>query len=532
VLAILAGALAPACVSESTTELGTRERAVGHGAGLPARTVWDWNGVVGTGQSLAVGGWGDLSQGKDLYVVSRTQPYDNLKLHDSTPFEPDAGRSPYSLDGGGTYSVVPLTEPIRDLEVDGVPKDFQYPGNILGETPQSGMANQLTFMALRRGEPGLTSLHSAVGWWGHDMSGIDKEGTGKAYPASLMEARQFKRLADEAGMSFGYQAVVLTHGESDSTNVGFEGDLEQMWVDYNEDLSAITGQTQRIPLLVSQQASGPFFGGPPLSSLAMWRAGLDHPGDIVCVGPKYQYVYVDGTHMNAPSYRRLGEKYAEVLDALNHGVAWQPLEPTSASLEGNVIRVVFHVPTPPLGWDTTLELPHTSAPSKGIIDNRQWASGRGFEVANTAGNLTITNVSISGDSVLIELPGAPSRDGLTVRYAVTQDAQVQSAGSGTGRLGQLRDSNDVVGYDAVDVDVNVTSGSSILTAVVPGSFMGRSVREIVTNPALPENTIIVARPDEGTIVLSSAWPDASGRATVKLHDSLHNYAVQFERLVE
>ena len=29
-----------------------------------------------------------------------------------------------------------------------------------------------------------------------------------------------------------------------------------------------------------------------------WQVGLDHPGDVVCAGPKYQYSYAaDGVHL-------------------------------------------------------------------------------------------------------------------------------------------------------------------------------------------------------------------------------------------
>lgn len=497
----------------------TDDRSVAPDGGT-ARTVWDWNGVIGTGQSLAVGGWA-FDEAPDLTTVSLTQPYRNLKLFDATPYWPDAGVGPYSLDGSGVYSVVPLVEPIR---VGPLGDDLQYPDNILNETPQSGMANEMTFLSLGRGGPSLVSVHSAVGTAGAVLADIDKQGDGKAYPAGLMEARVLRRLADQAGLSFGYQAVVLTHGEGDATNPEYEAGLHQLALDYDADLRQITGQTQAIPLILTQQSTAPETG-PPLSALEQWRASLDYPHAIVCAGPKYQYNYVSDAHMDGPSYRRLGEKYAEVLDALNRGVDWQPLQPLSATLRGDRITIVFHVPTPPLEWDTTLPTPHATL-------DPEWAGGRGFEVAGVVdggeANLTITSATITGDSVILGLSAVPPSGNLVVRYAITKDTMEPDVASATARRGQLRDSNDIVGYDAVSLDVVVTQGSDTIKSVAPGAFTGRSAREIVTHPALPTNTIIRTRPDPSTAVLSTPWPGPTGVATVRLHNSLHNYAVHFE----
>ena len=59
---------------------------------------FDWVGILGTGQSLAVGYAGTP-------VVSTTQPYGNLKLL-------DAGSDPKYDGVGDERSLVPLTAPI------------------------------------------------------------------------------------------------------------------------------------------------------------------------------------------------------------------------------------------------------------------------------------------------------------------------------------------------------------------------------------------------------------------------------------
>jgi hypothetical protein len=75
-----------------------------------------------------------------------------------------------------------------------------------------------------------------------------------------------------------------------------------------------------------------------------------------------------------------------------------------------------------------------------------WSKGRGFEVQNQSGEQTIDSVAIQGDSLVITLANDPDPMGLAVRYAVTQDGSGTLGGLATGRIGQLRDSDPLIGY--------------------------------------------------------------------------------------
>jgi hypothetical protein len=45
-------------------------------------------------------------------------------------------------------------------------------------------------------------------------------------------------------------------------------------------------------MFVSQQNSVPADArSASISAVQVWKAGVDHPGEIVCTGPKYQYSY-------------------------------------------------------------------------------------------------------------------------------------------------------------------------------------------------------------------------------------------------
>jgi len=250
------------------------------------------------------------------------------------------------------------------------------------------------------------------------------------------------RLAAAQGKTYGVGAITIIHGESDAGNNNYANDLFQLISDYNADLLPLTGQTARIPLLVSQQNSVP--GGAnqvAVSAVQQWKAGVDHPGDVVCIGPKYQYSYAadprDHVHMGAVEYEKLGEKYGQVYyERVILGHDWQPLQPTGTEVSGNVITVHFHVPVPPLVWDDSLPPPHTTI--------AEWASGRGFEVSAAGPAQTIDAVEIVGeDTVKITCRSDLTGRAVTLGYAATTDGTAMV--NGTFRWGHLKDSDPFVG---------------------------------------------------------------------------------------
>jgi hypothetical protein len=340
-------------------------------------------------------------------------------------------------------SVVPLVEPIRPLATR---YPGAYPANIYGETPHTAMANQISSLCARDVCGQYVSVHTVVGESGQGMQVINKAAgvtatRGHAYAATLFEVAALKRLAAAAGKTYGVGAIVLTHGETDGLSDHYESDLVELYRDYNADIAAITGQSTKIPLLLTQQQTCPGDGSPPAALIAQWKIGVDQPGEIVCAGPKYQYPYApDHVHLLATGYDRLGEKYGEVYyEKVVLGRDWQPLQPVALQRTGRVIAVAFHVPSPPLAWDDSLPAPHQAA-------HKAWSRGRGFEVDSRNGEWTIDSVAIQGNSVVIVLADDPTTKDVVVRYAVTQDGEGAFGGLALGRIGQLRDSDPVVGF--------------------------------------------------------------------------------------
>jgi hypothetical protein len=350
-----------------------------------------------------------------------------------------------------TLSMVALREPIG-RQAPAYPSS--WPTNIAAsETPHTPMANQLTTFVNAATGADFVSVHSAVGENGQPLSFLAKGATivgvnGHAYEATLIETRAITRLAQAAGKTYGVAAIIMTHGESDAGNALYKDQLYALWTDYSVDLPAITGQSEPPLMIVSQQNTT---NERSPSTLAAWQIGVDHPTDVVCSGPKYQYPYTsDNLHLIVDGYELLGEKYAQVFyerKLLGHD--WQPLQPTSAARDGRVVTVNFHVPVGPLVWEETFQQPHQTTLT-------QWSAGQGFELRDGGGApLAIASVAIDGDAVHItsaaDLPAT-----VTVGYAISGDTteKMTTPFTGAEHWGRLRDSDPFVGVNTQKAQPN------------------------------------------------------------------------------
>jgi lysophospholipase L1-like esterase len=386
---------------------------------------WDWNGIIGTGQSLSVG---------TTPAISTTQPYNNLKLSLGDATVPPWDSSLSAL------SMVPLIEPIRKMAPT---YPSPYPLNTWGETPHSAMANQLTTLVRYNSSSDYVSVHTVVGESGQGMVALAKStgdttaSIGRAYAATIFEAEAITRLAKAEGKTYGIAAVLMTHGETDSGSSTYKDELIKLFADYNTDLRAITGQTESIPMFLSQQFAYPQGAGQrPLATQTQWQLGVERPTEFVCVGPKYQFPGKgDGVHLNVEGYRQYGEKVAQVYyERIVLGRDWAPLQPTAATRDGRKVIVTFHVPVPPLVWEESFS------------DSSRWPTGKGFELRQINSIVPIESVEISGNTVVITAGKDLPATNLTVGYAMTANSAQMTTASKSFRWGKLRDSDPFVGY--------------------------------------------------------------------------------------
>jgi hypothetical protein len=404
-------------------------------------TDFDVNHVLITGQSNSVSNSGTP-------VLSSGQPYSNLMF--------DTGVMPMTgCDGAGckTFatptSFVPLTEGDRF---------FGY----AVETSAAGLANEVAMLGRDRYQGVIPKLpldhrvlvsnHGRSGntYWCLRKGGCNyKPGYLSPFEQGMMEVAEAQKIAEAASQSYAVRAVAAIHGESDHYSYtdgsqefpqsGSDGTPDKIqsyadalveWqADYEAGIKAITNQLVPVPLFVSQ-ISG--WNDAVTSKVAQFQvdAHVMAPGKVVLIGPSYHLPIdqQDCLHFTNHGARQLGEYFAKVYArVVFEGKPWEPVRPKTLTREGNVIRVAFHVPSPPLVLDT-----------ERVAETANF--GFGFDDASGA-SPAITKVEVTGpDQVTITLASAPTGPTPRLTYAQNQVPRT-CIGTPRGARGNLRDSD-------------------------------------------------------------------------------------------
>lgn len=295
----------------------------------------------------------------------------------------------------------------------------------------SGFANLVSVLAREHGTRHdlLVSVHAS----GAKTYAQLKLGT-KPFRTGLAQVTAANALATKDGKALVVRAVTTVHGESDHAekSTRYEADLLAWQADYEREVTAITHQTEPIPMFETQMSSWTkMMGGAETSAIpaAQLAAHVDSHGKIVLVGPKYHLQYAkDGVHLTGLGYRHMGEDYAKAYErVVVEGRPWEPLRPIAVTQEGNTVTVKLIVPAPPIALDTEL------------VTN---PGNFGFEYIDaSASSPTIQKVEIAGpDTVTITLSATPTADDRHLRYAFTGTRGARS-GPTSGARGNLRDSD-------------------------------------------------------------------------------------------
>ena len=266
----------------------------------PSFVYRDVNHVLGTGQSLALGSSGSPQ-------LSNSQPYAN------TMFITGAVTG-----GTGLTAFAPLEE--RGVE-----------------SMSSSLANLVTKLARSAvliGEPPSTSSHDLLVSV-HALDGrayweLKKGGPSGAYENGIAQVIAANRLTAAANKSYIVRVVTTVHGESDqlSNFQKYEAAMLEWQADYENDVKAITGQAESIPMLETQISSWTKLTFPTsVVAIAQLSAHINAPGKVILVGPKYHLPYgTDGLHLTNEGYRHMGEDYAKVYRrVILEGKPWEPI---------------------------------------------------------------------------------------------------------------------------------------------------------------------------------------------------------------
>lgn len=423
------------------------------------------NHIISTGQSNATGSFA-------VPILSTTQPYANRMLNEART------------------ALVPLVEPIT--------------GAIswaLGETMSSGLPNSLSYFQSQEGS-GYSSIVSLRGDGALAYSAL-MQGT-DMYNALLSDVINAKNISLDENKTHIVRALTVVHGETDEYSGVSAEQYEQYLVewqqDYENDIKAITGQEESVPMFTDQMSSWMSFGSAtPHTAIGQYNAAKNNPDTIIMVAPKYIFDVGDWmSHMKNYSYRRLGEYYAKVYKkVIIDGEEWKPLMPEEITMYGNEIHARFHVPVPPLAFDTTAVLAKANY---------------GFEYADSTNSAQISSVEIiSPDTVKITLTNIPTGSDPKLRYAFTGVVGSWTGSQITGSArGNLRDSDMT---EAVHQDAAVPSyvGNYLHNWALT---FDEPIIESSPLPDAPTEVFAVAGQTNGSAVVSFVPPTNTGSGAI------------------
>lgn len=230
------------------------------------------------------------------------------------------------------------------------------------------------------------------------------------------------------------RVVNMIEGEADGliSNTTYDRDLEAYRQQFAIDCAERLGQTE-IPYLFTCQTSS--VAGYKGGSIALrdsfttpflqLRAALTNPL-IVLVGPKYQYTYLDHSHIDSLSTRLHGEKYGQVYrHVITDQRQWLPVHASNVVRDNDSIVLTLHSPV-----SMPVEIDDVAVTDPGDY---------GFNLLD-AGGVTIGSVTQTGDyEVTVECSGNVP-DGSRLSYAF-HNGTSGTSGWDTGARGCIRDSD-------------------------------------------------------------------------------------------
>lgn len=362
-------------------------------------TFTDWNGVTAQGQSNA--------NGNNSQPLSTVQPFDNSRL------------------SGGV--LIDLVETVHETSLPGA----------------TAHASDRLLRTLRPWDTfSQRWIGTQMGAGGTGMSGIEQGTT--VYNNGKAAVTSIKALANAAVKTYAERAILFLHGETDSDNgvtqAAYLSDLIDLKDDWNTDILAITGQTDRIPMFIAQCASGDGMTDTNKGPLLAMLEAAETDDEIKVIFPGYAARFMgDGLHYSGHDERRIGEYFGKALHRYYiEGKDPSTVRPTSWTLiDARCIELEFFVPVPPLVFDLAQVWP----PDVGL----------GFAVYDSGSlEIAIESVQIIGPTTVRVYTLADVVAGDRITYAVKTYERNETGGIGAGNRrggrGCLRDSDTTPSY--------------------------------------------------------------------------------------
>lgn len=314
-----------------------------------------------------------------------------------------------------------MVAPKNPMRMEGANNNF-YPFNTYYEVPCAAMAERFDELGL------APTCHTHVGRNALPYSAIKKGGSQPSYAGSITELEEWVVRLEALGYTVVVAGIILIHGESDLGDAAYGPTyLPEMQADYDADCKAITGQTEDVPLYFNQPSAAYPTSLSSYSDIHEQMLTAHNGTTLVCVGPKYQVEYnPSDIHLVPQGTRAMGRQIATAIMEHRAG-GYDPLQPLTCVKTGaSTVDVTFQgTDSGALQFDTTWwDSNHSTALT-------EWQNGKGFELSDNTGRLTITSVSIAG-SVVTVTTSATIGTSPVVAYAHLAD------GDSKPRRGQLR----------------------------------------------------------------------------------------------
>lgn len=366
--------------------------------------------IIGNGQSLSLGT-------QSVPEITLVQKYNSLMFKGGLRYRFDNDPIPSDY-----YSeLVPLTERLRAV------------GNG-GETPSSGISESIIELLLKDGVDYFTDnqvqlLFSCPGLGGTSILGLSK-GT-LHYNDLINEVVQGLARSQELGLTYSVPFIAWTQGETDITNgttkADYKARLNQLYIDLNTDIKAITGQKNDIVMVMYQTASHnvrTHNNGYTGIAEAQLECALENE-NIIMANPAYVLSYVsDNVHLTNESSKMLGCQYGVAIKKYLENSDWKPIHVTDYFVQGKIVTLEFEAPVLPLVLDTV---------------NVTNPGNYGFNILDESGNqIAIESVALVRDNTIRIVSSTDILPGQQITYAINGT----TTGPVSGARGNLRDSQD------------------------------------------------------------------------------------------
>lgn len=291
-----------------------------------------------------------------------------------------------------------------------------------------GMAEML---ASQLGEDTLICIFPG----GHGMNTIsDLMKPADPYNKFIDEVAHAYKKAQDKGWTFYVPAICWMQGESDIANYpdyDYKKVFKQMYHNLNTDIKRITHQKEDVRMICYQTnvvtkgdryKPNHYEGTEAHTPEALMELVRDDTL-VWASGPTYPYSFArEVLHIDAVGQKRLGDLAARsVMGILRKETRQTGVVPAKAIVDGHDVRILFHVPYPPLCIDTTAV---------------RKVANYGFSVIMEDDTDIISEVKLDHDTVIIRCKASPV--GCKIRYAI--NGERNKSGWRIGPRGNLRDS--------------------------------------------------------------------------------------------